>query len=464
MAKQKLNIPQQIADMLKTIEREQCKAYIVGSCVSELLAGRNPMDYDIITNAGFEEMLYIFRDMRIVSKDRKMSSMMVSVPGMVVQVSTYKKEVVNGEAVCTDNYLFDLVGRDFSANAIAYHPRKGFKDPFDGMECIEGETITLKAIGEYPIRLWKENDLDENELTLKLEPQSSIKSNPENILNALIFLGNGNYAIDEVTAKSINENSPLLSTIEKEVLFTKFTRLLLTRNISLVMKQFPKVFCDICPELSAAYGFLPRENFGCNLWEHISRAVEFSPPQAATRYTALFHNAGNPDCYSDDGTGTEYYYGHSELGRVIARRFLSGITSDKKLKETVDFLIEYHDTEIKEDRIHLKRLMNDLEAEELKTIIKLRIADDMAKPSVHEGKVASYRRCLQLLDEIVKSGECCKISQLAIKKTDLLARRLAANEKQAERIIEMLYEAVLEQPKLNLAPILIDMVKKTMKR
>ena len=464
MAKQKLNIPQQIADMLKTIEREQCKAYIVGSCVSELLAGRNPMDYDIITNAGFEEMLYIFRDMRIVSKDRKMSSMMVSVPGMVVQVSTYKKEVVNGEAICTDNYLFDLAGRDFSANAIAYHPRKGFKDPFDGMECIEGETITLKAIGEYPIRLWKENDLDENELTLKLEPQSSIKSNPENILNALIFLGNGNYAIDEVTAKSINENSPLLSTIEKEVLFTKFTRLLLTRNISLVMKQFPKVFCDICPELSAAYGFLPRENFGCNLWEHISRAVEFSPPQAATRYTALFHNAGNPDCYSDDGTGTEYYYGHSELGRVIARKFLNGITSDKKLKETVDFLIEYHDVEIKEDRIHLKRIMNDLEAEELKTIIKLRIADDMAKPSVHEGKVASYRRCLQLLDDIVKSGECCKMSQLAIKKTDLLSRRLAVNEKQAERIMEMLYEAVLEQPKLNLAPILIDMVKKTMKR
>jgi len=464
LAKQKLNIPQQIADMLKTIEREKCKAYIVGSCVSELLAGRTPMDYDIITNAGFEEMMYIFRDMRIVSRDRKMSSVMVSVPGMVVQVSSYKKEVVNGEAIYTDNYLFDLAGRDFSANAIAYHPRKGFKDPFDGMECIEGETITLKAIGEYPIKLWKENDLDENELTLKLEPPSSLKTNPENILNALIFLGNGNYKIDEVTAKAINENAPLLRNIEKEILFTKFTRLLLTRNISLVMRQFPKVFCDICPDLKAAHEFLPRENFGCDLWEHICRAVEFSPPQAASRYTALFHNAGNPDCYSDDGTGTEHYYGHQELGRIIASRFLNSVTSDRKLKDDVDFLIEYHDVEIKEDRIHLKRLMNDIEAEELKTIIKLRIADDMAKPTVHEGKVASYRRCLQVLDDIVKSGECCKMSQLAIKKTDLLSRHLATNEKQAARIIEMLYEAVLEQPRLNLAPILIDMVKKTIKK
>jgi hypothetical protein len=97
-------------------------------------------------------------------------------------------------------------------------------------------------------------------------------------------------------------------------------------------------------------------------------------------------------------------------------------------------------------------------------IIKLRIADDMAKPVVHEGKVASYRRSLQILDDIVKSGECCRISQLAISKSDLLSRRLATNEKQAARIIEMLYEAVLEQPKLNLAPILIDMVKKTIKK
>ena len=464
MAKQKLNIPQQIADMLKTIEREKCRAYIAGPCVSELLAGRSPMDYDIITNAGFEEMMYIFRDMRIVSRDRKMSSVMVSVPGMVVQVSSYRKEVVNGEAVYTDNYLFDLAGRDFSANAIAYHPRKGFKDPFDGMECIDGEIITLKAIGEYPIKLWKENDLDENELTLKLEPQSSLKSNPENILNALIFLGDGNYVIDEITAKAIKENAPLLLTIDKEILYTKLTRLLLTRNISQVMRQFPTVLCDICPDLRAAYKFLPKENFGVDLWEHICRAVEFSPPQPASRYTALFHNAGNPDCYSDDGTGTEHYYGHEELARIIAGKFLKSITSDKKLLETVDFLLEYHDVEIKEDRVHLKRLMNDIDAEELKMIIKLRIADDMAKPVVHEGKVASYRRSLQILDDIVKSGECSRISQLAISKADLLSRRLATNEKQAARIIEMLYEAVLEQPKLNLAPILIDMVKKTIKK
>ena len=147
MAVKKLNIPSQVSGVLKTIESEGCRAYIVGQCVSELLRGGTPMDYDIITNADFEEMQYIFRDTRIVSRDRRMSSVMVSVLGMVIQVSSYKSGIENGTAVYTDNYLFDLAGRDFSVNAIAYHPRRGFKDPFDGMECINGDTITLKAIG-----------------------------------------------------------------------------------------------------------------------------------------------------------------------------------------------------------------------------------------------------------------------------------------------------------------------------
>ncbi len=464
MAVTKLEIPQQVADVLKTIEREKCKAYIVGPCVSELLAGGTPQDYDIITNADFEEMMYIFRDMRMVSKDRKMSTVMVAVPGMVVQVSTYRSRVENGVAEITDNYLFDLAGRDFSCNAIAYHPRKRFKDPFDGMECINDGIITLKAIGEYPIKLWKENDLDENELTLKLEPQSSLKSNPENILNALTFMGMGNYVIDEITKKAINENAPLLKTVDKEILQIKFTKLLLTRNISTVMKSYPKVFCEIAPMLKHASEFLPKENNGCPLWEHISRAVEFAPPQAYMRIAALFHNAGCPECYSDDGTGIEHYAGHTELGRIYARQFLESIGADKKLKENVDFYISTHDAVIKEDRIQLKRLLSLYEADEVKMIIKLRIADDMAKPVVHEGKIAEYRRCLQLLDDIIKSGECCRISQLAIKESDLLQRRLVPNQKAAQHVIGMLFEAVLEQPKLNFTAILLDMVKKSVRK
>ena len=124
--RQTLNIPEQALQVLKMLERAGNKAYFVGQCVAELLRGGSPMDYDIITTADFAEMLYVFRDMRIVSQNEDMSSVMVSSLGLVIQVSSYCGEIKDGKAVYTDNYIFDLVHRDFSAFAIAYHPRKGF--------------------------------------------------------------------------------------------------------------------------------------------------------------------------------------------------------------------------------------------------------------------------------------------------------------------------------------------------
>ena len=42
--------------------------------------------------------------------------------------------------------------------------------------------------------------------------------------------------------------------------------------------------------------------------------------------------------------------------------------------------------------------------------------------------------------------------------------RLAANKAQAKAVINSLYEAVLAEPSLNVAPVLLDMVRKSMHR
>lgn len=461
--RQTLNIPEQAMQVLKMLERAGDKAYFVGQCVAELLRGGTPMDYDIITTADLNEMLYVFRDMRIVSQNEDMSSIMVSSLGLVIQVSTYCGEIKDGKAVYTDNYLFDLARRDFSANAIAYHPRKGFKDPFDGMQCIKDGVITLKAIGEYPVVLWHENDLDENELTLKLEPQSSLVTNPFNMLTALELLGGENYEIDSVTADAIKANAHLLSETDKRELLRRFTRVLMTRNISGVMTRFPEVFSAIEPELFKSQRFKDRY-YDCTLWEHISKSVEFAPPQADIRYAMLFHNAGIPDCKCCSSHGDTFFYGHAELGRITAANFFERYKAEQKLSSDTDMLIEAHDISVTEDRTALKRLLCEYSHDELKKLIKLRIADDTAKPTVHEGQIAMYRRAVTMLDDIIASGECYSISQLAIKENDLITHRLVANRAQARAVINSLYEAVLAEPSLNVAPVLLDMVRKSMHR
>ena len=69
-----------------------------------------------------------------------------------------------------------------------------------------------------------------------------------------------------------------------------------------------------------------------------------------------------------------------------------------------------------------------------------------------------------MLDDIIASGECYSVSQLAVKENDLIMHRLAANKAQAKAVINSLYEAVLAEPSLNVAPVLLDMVRKSMRR
>lgn len=323
--------------------------------------------------------------------------------------------------------------------------------------------ITLKAIGEYPVVMWHENDLDENELTLKLEPKSSLVTNPFNMLTALELLGAENYEIDSVTADAIKADAPLLREADKHELSRRFTRILLTRNISGVMARFPEVFSAIEPELLKAQRYKERY-YDSTLWEHISKSVEFAPPQADIRYAMLFHNVGIPDCKCRDSHGNTFFYGHGEYGRIRAANFFEKYRAELKLRSDTDMLIESHDISITEDRTAVKRLLCEYSHEELKKLIKLRIADDTAKPTVHEGVIAMYRRTLTMLDDIIASGECYSISQLAIKENDLITHRLVANKAQARAVIESLYEAVLAEPSLNVAPILLDMVRKSVRR
>ena len=71
------------------------------------------------------------------------------------------------------------------------------------------------------------------------------------MLTALELLGAENYEIDSVTADAIKADALLLREADKHELSRRFTRILLTRNISGVMARFPEVFSAIEPEPKA---------------------------------------------------------------------------------------------------------------------------------------------------------------------------------------------------------------------
>ena len=125
----------------------------------------------------------------------------------------------------------------------------------------------------------------------------------------------------------------------------------------------------------------------------------------------------------------------------------------------------YHDKEIPEERAGLKRLLDALGAEDLRKLIQCEIADARAKKVDSEtADVQRLRAASTALKEILDTGECYNIRQLAITPRELMERRLVNSEQEAEQLMNALFEMVLDKPSFNNKLMLIDMAEKSKQR
>lgn len=135
------------------------------------------------------------------------------------------------------------------------------------------------------------------------------------------------------------------------------------------------------------------------------------------------------------------------------------------LSGEVSWLVFYHDKEIPEERAGLKRLLDALGAEDLRKLIQCEIADARAKKMDTETTdVQRLRAASTALKEILDTGECYNIRQLAITPRELMERRLVNSEQEAEQLMNALFEMVLDKPSFNNKLMLIDMAEKSKQR
>lgn len=149
-----LNLPQYICKILYTIEAAGYEAYCVGGCVRDMLLGSVPHDYDVATNAPVERLSELFE--RTVPTGLKHGTVTVVTDEAAVEVTHYR---IDGDysdgrrpnsVEFTDDFTLDLSRRDFTVNAMGYHPTRGLVDVFGGKEDLAAHTI--RAVGDPDCR------------------------------------------------------------------------------------------------------------------------------------------------------------------------------------------------------------------------------------------------------------------------------------------------------------------------
>ena len=147
----KINIPQKAAQILKTLNAAGYEAYVVGGCVRDSILGREPGDWDITTSAFPEQVKELFR--RTVDTGIQHGTVTVMMDKEGFEVTTYRVDGEYHDGRHPDAVTFtrsleeDLKRRDFTINAMAYHPEHGLVDLFGGME--ENHPVRRQSGGTF---------------------------------------------------------------------------------------------------------------------------------------------------------------------------------------------------------------------------------------------------------------------------------------------------------------------------
>ncbi|MGH7508244.1 MAG: CCA tRNA nucleotidyltransferase [Gemmatimonadales bacterium] len=144
-----LEIPDAILEIARKLEEAGFEAWCVGGTLRDQLLGHPHSDYDIATSATPEQVRRLFP--RTVGVGVKYGTVGVLDRQRVLhEVTTFRRDVTTDgrHAVVAYGVALedDLARRDFTINAMAYHPlRAEWRDPFGGAEDLRKRLV--RAVG-----------------------------------------------------------------------------------------------------------------------------------------------------------------------------------------------------------------------------------------------------------------------------------------------------------------------------
>lgn len=151
---ERIPIPEDVVAIARRLEEAGHEAWCVGGAVRDTLLGDEENDFDLATSATPEQVQALFR--RTVAVGVKYGTVGVFDSARVLhEVTTFRHDVRtdgrHAEVAYGVSLDEDLARRDFTVNAIAYHPLRGeWRDPYGGVDDLERRR--LRAVGDPAAR------------------------------------------------------------------------------------------------------------------------------------------------------------------------------------------------------------------------------------------------------------------------------------------------------------------------
>ena len=226
----KSNLDEDAVKVINRLHQFSFKAYVVGGCVRDMLLGRSPKDYDIVTNAKPNEIKKIFANSRLIGKRFKIVHIVFR-GNKIIEVSTArslpesrKMAKDNDDLLLTKDNEFgsfkdDAARRDFTINSLFFDVRN--------------ETI-LDYSGGY-------DDLNEKLVRIIGDENVSLPEDPVRMLRAIKFAALLDFSLHSKLEKGIRKHRKLIRKASAPRLHEEYNKIFRTGQSYKIFEMMVKV-------------------------------------------------------------------------------------------------------------------------------------------------------------------------------------------------------------------------------
>lgn len=430
-------VPEEVKNAINMLSKEGFSVHIVGGALRDIFLGKITKDWDISTSAKPDEIKDIFKGYELLEKGLRHGTITLVGEKYNIEITTYRVDGIYSDnrrpdtVIFTDSLEEDLKRRDFTINAMAYDLKEVI-DYHKGKEDLENRII--RSVGDPMVRF--------SEDALR-------------ILRGLRFASVLDFEIEKETAKAIHLSKEMVNKISADRTRIELTKLLRGKAAPRILDEFSDVISEIIPEIKPMIG-LPQKNpqHHLDVWQHTLEVVKNSLNTTISRWAALLHDVGKPDCLEVNEEGLWFFYGHAAVGHERAGEILERLNFDRETRNKILLLIKYHDTRVAVSYGWVRKYLNILGKDTFYMLVDLFKADNMAQAEKYRYRQKTCDVLLEIAKNIEEEKSCLSLADLDIKGGDL--KELGYRGENIGRMLQMLLSAVINEEVENEKEKLID--------
>src|ERR1700719_2193357 len=323
----------QLAEHICRVLRDRGhQAYLAGGCVRDLLLGREPVDYDVATDATPDRVQELFPDSLAIGA--KFGVVFVTDGRTQVEVATFRSDVGYSDGRHPDRVEYasspeeDVKRRDFTINGLMLDPFSNeVLDFVGGQKDLRAGII--RAIGN---------------------PEDRFREDKLRMIRAVRFAARFHYAIESGTFVAIAKLAPDIFQVSAERIRDELTKILTEgaarRGFELLDEL--GLLPHVLPEIARMKGVEqpPQSHPGGDVWIHTLLMLQMLPAGVSPTlaWGVLLHDVGKPPTLtpSPRPEGRIRFDNHVDVGTKMAEVICRRLRFSNEETEQIALLVANH--------------------------------------------------------------------------------------------------------------------------